>query len=101
MSNHENNEANNSIELSFTADGEKLVNEIAKRVLKALELPKAQNNFPFVPIKEGSKLLSVDIKTLYNWEKRGVLKIYRLEGKSFINISEIEDYMGSNQKKEE
>lgn len=45
----------------------------------------------FLTRKQVADLLSIDLSTVHNWTKSGVLRAYRLGGRIYFKISDIEN----------
>jgi len=70
---------------------EKLLSDILDTISK----PKTENETKFLTREDVSDLLKINISSVFNWQKKGILKGYQFEGSSriYYKLHEIEEAM--------
>lgn len=65
---------------------EKRISDILERRIRDI----SATNQRFIPIKKACEMYGISHPTIYNWKRDGLIKVYNLNGKAFINYIELE-----------
>jgi len=79
------------IGMSFD-DLKNLVGQVIKTELEAVKKhlqPKQPNEY--LTRKEVSKMLKIDLSSVHNWSKRGILKPHQIGNRVYFKMSEVEN----------
>lgn len=70
-----------------------LINEGTKthiqEIFKQWQPTEPQNQKEFLTRKETSELFNVSLVTIHDWQKNGILKVYKMGNRSFFKYSEL------------
>ena len=86
--------------LAVTADDlrkwhKEVINDTKREMEKAAIADKSNN---LIDAKQVSTMLSVDMTTLWRWEKKGYLQAFKIGGKRKYKLSDVESLIKGDQK---
>lgn len=83
--------------ITFTVDKlRELIREAVRSEIKGAEVSETNFNKKLVTRQKAKEVLKVSDPTIIRWEKENRIKSYRVGGKIFYDLDEIESYILNN-----
>lgn len=67
-----------------------LLEKIDYRLKELERVLNSSSNFKLLTRKKTAEVLNVDVSTLHNWNKKGILKPHQIGGRVFYRLEDIE-----------
>lgn len=81
--------------LVFESYFRKVLSDLLPNALKDA-LPASIIRQEFISLSRAIKRFSLSRRTFYNYHQRGYITLYRSEGKTFVSVIELENYIKKN-----